>query len=211
VVEALRGAGCIQKIVVVGSDPHRDDVTVAPQGDSFLGSLQNGVDAVNADRFFLATADIPFLTPESVAAFIAAVPEPEPDIAYSVVPRDVCEARFPGLKRTCVRLKDGEFTGGNIGLLRTAYIRERMPYLQQAYAARKRPLKLAAMIGPGLLARFIISLAVPGSLSIAYVERKVERIIGGTLRAVPIPYAEVGTDIDSLAQWRDAEAAAGSG
>ncbi|MCD0157206.1 nucleotide-diphospho-sugar transferase, partial [Deinococcus sp. 6GRE01] len=110
---------------------------------------------------------------------------------YPVVRREVCEAAYPGVKRTYARLRDGTFTGGNLFLLDPALIGQFLPRLREVLAARKAPLKLAGLIGPGVLLRL-----VTGRLSVAALEAKVSALLGVPARALITPHAAVGTDVD---------------
>ncbi|MBZ9713870.1 nucleotidyltransferase family protein [Deinococcus multiflagellatus] len=198
VLRALRGSGQVARVAYVGPttpalDPWIDE-RVTDHG-TLLSNLEAGVEALRAaglqpgERVLVVTADIPLLSAEQVRDVLRAAPDAA--LVYPVVRREACEAAFPGVKRTYARLKDGVFTGGNLFLLDPALIGQFLPRLREVLAARKAPLRLAALIGPGILLRLIT-----GRLSVAALEAKVSALLGVTARALVTPHAAVGTDVD---------------
>jgi hypothetical protein len=150
------------------------------------------------------TAALPFLEAGHVDRFVEAAP-PDAGLAYSVALADECEARFPGVRRTSVRLREGRLTGGNLFLVSRDGSGRLLDRLDQAYSARKSPLKLAAMLGGGTLLRFALAAAVPRSLSVDWLEARVSRLLGCRVCAVLGSDPEVATDVDSLEQLRALE------
>ena len=65
----------------------------------------------------LVSSDIPSITPEIVDWTIERALESEQDVTYNVVTRDVMEARFPGSKRTYLRLRENEICGGDMNVI----------------------------------------------------------------------------------------------
>jgi GTP:adenosylcobinamide-phosphate guanylyltransferase len=202
VIDAVIASGCVDTIIVVGNITDDPRVRCVQEGKCFLDSVKNGMAAVTDDYFLQVTADIPFLTSDGVKDFVDRSLALKADVCYPIIARSVCEQQFPDIKRTYVKLQEGLFTGGNLGLVNRSYIEARMGYLEKAYAARKKPLKLAAMIGFDTLARFILGQIIPSLFSIGYAERKVGRLIGGKLKGVITDYAEIGADIDTLEHWQ---------
>ncbi len=199
VLRALRGSGRVGRVAYVGpTTPDLDaliDERVTDHG-SLLGNLEAGVDALYAggvqpgERVLVVTADIPMLRAAEVRDVLDAVPL-QAALVYPVVRREVCEAAYPGVRRTYARLRDGSFTGGNLFILDPALIEQFLPRLREVLAARKAPLKLAGLIGPGVLLRLLL-----GRLSVAALETRVSAILGVPARALITPHASVGTDVD---------------
>lgn len=167
-------------------------------GDSLVDTLLSGVRALEGGetRLLVATADIPFLTGESVADFLLRARETGAGFAWPIVPADVCAERFPGMRRTTLRLREGTFTGGNLALLDPAFLRERETILREAYARRKSVVGLARLLGAPILLRLAASRLVPSVLSIAHAEAAVGRVLGVQTRAVVSLFAELGADVD---------------
>ncbi|MHB0912785.1 MAG: NTP transferase domain-containing protein [Armatimonadota bacterium] len=201
VVDALDDAGSVGEVHVVGNFPG----AIPPRG-SLVENLVAGVEACGTDGLVLvATSDIPFLTPEAVDDFLARCEE-DADFYYAIVPKEACLARFPKMRRTYVRLAEGTFTGGNLFALRAGFVRENAGLIREVFAARKKPLKLAKIIGLSVLARAVLAQTIwPGALNIRALEATVGRILHAKLTAVPTPYAEIGADVDDEAGIHIAE------
>lgn len=182
----------------------REGVRSVSAGDSFVASLSAGIAAVTDEHFLLCTADLPFLNAGAVDDFLQ-----RSDLAvtinYPIVLVSDCESRFPGLRRTGLRLKEGTFTGGNIGLVKTETMRQLLPKLELAYAYRKSPLKLASLVGCRAIFQLAIGRLFPSTLTIAKLETTVSKMLGAPIKAVITPYAEIATDIDDAAQLEAAE------
>src|ERR1041385_8556923 len=82
-------------------------------------------------------------------------------------------------------------------LMRPDFLLSHRDRIASAYAARKTPLKLAMMLGPGTVGRLALSIAgVRSALSIPALELAAGRLLGGTARAYISSYPEIATDID---------------
>ncbi len=204
VLRALKGVPEIAHILVVGDVPPGEgyEVLPAPEG-GLMASVRVGLEASPTESVLFVTVDVPFLTAESVRFFLRASLRSGAALTYAVVPAEVCRERFPQMKRTTVRLREGELTGGNLFWAQRSVALRELPRLQAVYAARKQPLRLALIVGLGILARFVLAQWLsPRFLSISDVERRAERLLGVPGRAIICPYAEIGTDIDTLQQWQ---------
>jgi CTP:molybdopterin cytidylyltransferase MocA len=207
VIEALRGCPEVGQIVLVGDaslqKAYRQTaglLSVAP-GDSPLGSLASGVAALEvagagrpaADWVLSCTGDIPFLTAGAVSGFLRQCSRREADFYYPITARQEAEARFPGVKRTYARLRDGAFTGGNLFLVRRSIIREVLPKAEGFIRLRKKPLAMAQLVGPVFLLAYLF-----GFLTIAMVEKRISGMVGYRGAAVISDYPEIGVDVDKI-------------
>lgn len=192
----LEGLG---RIIIVGP-PGIEPVPTVAAGKTFIESLRNGLDAVTSDTFLLVTADIPFITRKSIDSYLAQCPA-EVGICYPLIPVESCEREFPGLKRTGWKLKEGQFTGGNICRIRTSDMQKLLPLLEQAYAVRKNVLKLGALVGVQTLVMLILSKLLPGGVAKHRLESAVSKSLGVQARGVIVDLPEIGTDIDSHEQY----------
>ncbi len=198
VLQALKDSGQVGRIAYVGPlTPEMDrlvEVRVTDRG-TLLANLEAGVAALREPgsappkRVLVVTADIPMLSGLQVRSLLEGAPAA--GLVYPIVEKSACEAAYPGVKRTYARLKDGTFTGGNLFLLDPALIGQFLPRLRSVLAARKQPLKLASIIGPGVLVKLLL-----GRLGLAELEARVSRILGVEARALITPHAAVGSDID---------------
>jgi molybdopterin-guanine dinucleotide biosynthesis protein A len=203
VIAALRGVPQIRRIAVVGPDPLPPAVAAAatlavPAAGRLLDNLSAGLAALEQDAprgavpVLVAAADVPLLTSAAVAEFLQAAQASGADAAYAVVPRDVVARAAPGVRKTFVRLADGEFTGGSLVLLRPGAFARARPVIERAVRARKRPWDLARLFGLATLAGL-----ATGRLRIAALERRAETIAGLRARAVVCRDAGVALDVDT--------------
>jgi GTP:adenosylcobinamide-phosphate guanylyltransferase len=210
VVDALAAGAPLGTITVVGGVPESDRYhSVADQGD-FVSNLFAGLAACgDAEWVLIASCDMPFLTGDVVAEFVSrglrAGADSAADVVYPIVRVADCYARYPGIKRTAIRLREGEFTGGNVMLARPSFLMERRQVLSDAYSARKQPFRLAGMLGFGTVARLAVSqILLPSALNIGFLERQVGRLIGGRVAALVCATPEIATDLDRASDFATA-------
>jgi hypothetical protein len=196
VVEALRPIG---PICLVGGPPDLGD-RHALAGATFLESIERGLGLVSSERFLLATADLPYLTTEAARDLVERS-RPDVMLSYPIVPSAEAERRFPGMRRTTLSLKEGRFTGGNLAVVHRELMNRSLPILKAAYAARKSPIRLAAMVGLGVLARVAFARIFPATLGIAALESAVGRFLGAPVQAIVTAFPELGGDIDCAEQY----------
>ena len=222
VVDALAGSTSIEKILVVGNVPESGRYDVVPDQGSLFDNLVAGLRAAtplpqplsppgkgaSSEYALVSTSDIPFLTSAAVDDFVRQASERAVDIAYPIVEMGAYRGRFGDMKRTTVKLREGEFTGGNLMLLRTEFIIGQPERIKAAYAARKDIFKLGLLLGPNVLFRLIVSQTLaPSMLSLPAVEAAAARVLGpgSTVAAVATSYPEIGTDVDKPADIDAAE------
>jgi len=217
---ALRGAGEIGRVVLVAPAAVQAAVSEAAvdvrvdAGDSFLGNVVSGVEAlggaatgtVGDKRVLLLTGDLPLITAEALNDLVAQSLAARADACYPIIPKESCERRFPGGRRTYVRLREGTFTGGNGAVVTRGFVETRKDLIGRLYAARKNPVKLAAMFGLG----FIFGL-VTGRLSLRQLEARAGRMVAARVTALISTYPELGFDVDKLADLQLAREVASEG
>ena len=200
VVSALCASASVGRVFVVGEVPPGDGYAVVAGGATMLDNLMAGLGAVGAqERVLVSTSDIPFLTADSVDDFVRRALDSGADLCCPFVPVALCRERFPEMKRTAIKLREGRFTLGNLVLVNPRFMTAHRDTIQSAYAARKSPLKMAGLLGYGLLARLVLAQTVsPSLLTVRALEEGVGRLLGGGCRAVGLEsgFPEVGTDVD---------------
>lgn len=201
VASALHQAPSVGGLYVVGDVPPSDLYHCVRGGETLLDNLMAGVRAAQGEgeHLLVSTSDIPFLTPESVEDFLESALKSGGDLCCSYVPVALCYARFPEMKRTAVKLREGRMTLGNLMLVNPRFLLAHQETILRAYAARKSPLKMAGLLGWGLIGRLLLAQFVsPAFLPIATLENGVSRLLGNGGRAVGIrsDYPEIGTDVD---------------
>lgn len=207
VLRALRDSGRVARVAYVGPLTPGMRALVdeeLPDQGALLANLEAGVRALavggSGGRVLVVTADVPLMTAEVLREVLDAAPGAA--LVYPVVRREVCEAAFPGVKRTYARLREGTFTGGNVFLLDPTLVERFLPKIKQLFALRKRPIALARLIGWSVLLKLLL-----GRLSVAELERRVGALLGVQVRALVTPHAAVGTDVDKEADLALARAA----
>lgn len=167
-------------------------VTIVPMGGSMLENLKAGIAALNpSGRVLVVTSDIPFINGTAIDDFAERCAQAPADIHYSVVPKEANESRFPGVKRTYVKIQGEILTGGNIAAVDPRALLSHEDLINRAVALRKKPLALLRLLGFGFIIRFIL-----GRLTIRDIEDRAGRMLGLTARAVISPYPEIGVDVD---------------
>lgn len=196
VIRALQGVPGVSRVVVVGPEGLRpflrgEDRLVAP-GETMLDNAARGARATDPGHPVLfVTGDVAMLTASAVSEFLDHAREVAAEIWYPIVRKAAVEARFPGNKRTYVRLRDGTFTGGNILLLAPDTWERAVGRAEALIALRKKPLRLAAMIGTYFVLKWVL-----GRATVADAERRFSALLGMAARAVVSSHPEVGVDID---------------
>ena len=178
---------------------------LTPAGDSLVENMQRGAKALAAmqpTHLLFITGDIPLVTPEGIEGYLAASLRTGASLTYPIIPRQVCEQRFPGAKRTYVRIREGVFTGGNAIFTTESLLTDKQALIQSLYAARKQPFRLAQILGFATVLRMLT-----GTLTIPYLERIATNLLGAPVAAVITPYAEIGFDVDKLADLEAVERA----
>jgi len=202
-VRPLVAARAIGRVVVVGPQPELEkalagfDVTVVPPAGDMFDNVLEGVKHLSrasgreAGLALVSAADTPLITPEIVDGLVATCLERGGDAFYPLISRQTMEAAFPGTKRTYGKLRDGTFTGGNLFIVNGAVLEGVRDKARALIDARKNALKMAATIGFG----FVLKLAL-GLLTVKELESYVGRTFGFQARAMFVPWAEIGIDVD---------------
>jgi CTP:molybdopterin cytidylyltransferase MocA len=205
VVDALAGSRYVQHVAMIALDPawevpfpvpvdYVDDTgglfTNVEAGFNYALEHYPGLDAV-----LCCSSDVPLLTTQIVDAFIAECLRSDHDIYYPVIERQVMERRFPGSRRSYVHLREGDFCGGVLMLLRPTLTIQQRQTLRSLVDSRKRAWEQARTVGLGLLLKLLLR-----RLSLADAERRVAQVLGVRGRVVPFPYAEIGMDVDKPLQ-----------
>lgn len=201
VINALREVTAINKIVVVGpvqelQPLYQEDtrIILAEQGDTQINTLLNGLKALrpNPDQMIVvATSDIPLLSSEAVEDLLQQCGEREGDLFYPIVPKEINEERFPGVRRTYIHLRDGIFTGGNLFLVKASIIEPCAAKADELVRLRKSPLALSRQIGLMFIIKYLLQ-----CLSLRETEIKFSRLLGITGFGIISQYPEIGIDVD---------------
>lgn len=197
VADALRGAGAA-RISVSCNDPAVRaaagalglDILDAASGPSL--SVQQAAERLGFP-LLVTTADHALLRPEWITRFLTDMPEGA-DIAAMVAPRAAVEAAAPATRRTYLRLADGHWSGCNLFYLRNARALGAVALWRRLEAERKRPWRMAQILGLGMLIRYAL-----GRLSLAAAAHRLGDLAGVSAAVVATPYGLAAVDVDKPA------------
>ena len=120
VLDALHNVKTIEKIAVVGAKEKLQEVLghkidyIIEGTDSIVDNVIKALELFPGEKEMLVlTCDIPMITVEAIEHFMLESKESGADICYSIVNKKLNDERYPEVKRTYVKLKEGQFTGGN--------------------------------------------------------------------------------------------------
>ena len=173
---------------------------VQAHGDLWTNVLA-GLTAIHPspeDFVFLCAADIPFVTATALQQLLEMAEESGADLVSLAVHADAVR-QFCGnrdMHRTTVRLKDGEFTGGNVLLVRAQIVPQIDGLARRAVQLRKQPWRLGQLAGWRTIWRFLI-----GCLSVCDLERRAEELLGCRCKAIIAPLPELAFDVDKPADY----------
>ncbi len=208
VVGALREAGVTQLAVSTS------DAEVAAHARA-LGAETLPADAAGPSASVLAgaealgvpllvtTCDHAFLEVGWVRRFLADAPAGA-DVCALAASREIVEAAAPGAPRTYLRFADGAWSGCNLFLVRTERGLDAVRFWRRLEARRKRPWRMARLIGPGTLLRYAL-----GRLTLAQAVERLGRAAGVRAAVVPCPFGLAAVDVDSAADLAFARARLG--
>lgn len=210
VLRALREAGSVSRIRCVteraafADIPEGQDLcdeVIEPEGE-LVGSMLAGLRGLPAEeRVLVAATDMALLSAGSVDAFSARAAQADCDIGYGFVERRTHDRRYPGVRHTWVRLREGTFCGGGLSIVRAGCAGQIQSVLRRFTAARKSPLKLAKLFSPMLVFK-----ALSGTLPIAELEERATAITGLRCRGIMCPEPEVAVNVDRFEDLRAVEA-----
>ena len=192
-----RIAVCLDPAALAGADGALLDeikasgIQLIAPGATPSGSVQRALAELEGPLpLLVTTADHPLLTPAMVAHFRAAVPG-NADVAVAVAPASIIRQAYPDSVRTFYRFAGEGYSGCNLFLLQGAAATKAAIFWSDMERHRKRPWRLIAAIGPLTLCRFLF-----GRLTLAAAMRRLSGIIGATVMAVEMPFAEAAIDVD---------------
>ena len=161
-------------------------------GPTMTASLRSGLHARAPDRLVLICAsDLPILSRAAIEEFIASAERANADLVYACVERATHRAQYPDVPHTWARLRDGTYCGGGIVALRPRVLPALEGLLGRLGSARKNPLRLAAIFGPRVLARYAL-----GRLRVGDAEVRATQLLGAPVAAAICTHPEIAVNVD---------------
>jgi GTP:adenosylcobinamide-phosphate guanylyltransferase len=197
VTGALRAAGAGRVSVIcnhpdVEAEARRLGLETLPAAAGPSASARLGAERLGAP-LLITTADHALLDPAWIIRFVADVP-PEADVAALVAARPVVEAAAPGTRRTWLKLADGHWSGCNLFWLANAKGLAVFDLWRRVEAERKRPWRMARILGPGVLLAYLF-----GRLTLAGTTRRIGALADVEARIVTTPFGLASVDVDKPA------------
>jgi GTP:adenosylcobinamide-phosphate guanylyltransferase len=204
-LEAVKGTQEIGRTVVIGGDAVQ--TAAKDLADIVLPETNSGPENILAGLRYLltvpdppakvmvVTTDLPFLTSEILNRFISQCP-PDREISVPLVNRSDWDARFPDSTATFATLKDGRWTTGCAYLIDVTALQRSMPHIERVFEYRKSVLKLARLLGPKFLFKFLTK-----TLTVPDVEEKIQSMLGCSGAAIRNAPTELAYDIDDLEDY----------
>jgi len=203
VLDAVRASQTVCRAVTVTEPPVAAALGLAegewiPAGDGIVDNMILGVRALGDDigHALICTADIPLVTAPMIDRFTGACLDLGVPVCYAIVARDAYVGQLADVRKTWVRMREGQFAGGNLSLISRQFVTENEALLRNAVELRKKPVALAAKLGFGVLLGVFLSRWLPVRVSIRTAEARASRVLGCQIRAVAVADAEIGVDVD---------------
>lgn len=208
-LRALREATHIREILVVTpsaapSEPLKLADGRREAGPEIADSIEAGFFGLDPDALaLLCASDLPALTSAAVDDFVERAQFTDCDIAYGYIEQSLHDARYPEIRHTWARFREGVFCGTGLCAIRPRALPALRDLLRRASAARKRPWRLASLLGAPILVRYAL-----GILGIHEVEERASALIGRRARGIASRFPEIAVNIDrysDLRQFRNAK------
>ncbi len=200
VIDVLRKCSSIDKIAVIGPVNKLEDIVgskaeyIIEGTDSIVDNILLGLKCFpDNEEVLISTSDIPMITVEAIEDFIKQSKARNADLCYSIVDKRINDEKYPGIRRTYARLREGKFTGGNIFLFHPRATDKCKDFVEKMLEYRKSPAKMAKVLGFGFLLKLVL-----GLLSIKAAEKKCGRLLGIKGAAIISQYPEIGNDVDKI-------------
>lgn len=205
VVAALQASPHVDDILVVGIPDETlaaagltfaRPVAALPDAGSMIANMQTGAawfrqNRPEAEIILGCSADIPTINRQTVDEFVEACRPWTKAVYYNLVSRARLEARFPNSRRTYTRYQEVEAAGGDMVVARLDVLDRNRALIESLTKARKQPWRIAALVGPRLLIKFLFH-----RLTIPDIETVAERIIGAPVKIIFDGPPELAMDAD---------------
>jgi GTP:adenosylcobinamide-phosphate guanylyltransferase len=201
VLDALSASHAVENVVLIGPDESsgltcNKPLFFIPNQGGMIDNISAGVRKLqeikpHVNHILAVSSDIPSITGEMVDWLVDEVIKSDDHLYYCVVPREVMESRYPGSKRSYLRLKDLEACGGDMNAFKAELVSGDLEIWRRLAGTRKNVFKQAALIGFDTL--FLVLLR---RLTVEAAVQRVTRRLGIRGRAVISPYAELAMDVD---------------
>jgi GTP:adenosylcobinamide-phosphate guanylyltransferase len=204
-VTAFQNTPGLTEIIVVGLpavlQALPENIKKVAAAETFSANLSLGVAACQTGRLIVTPSDVPWITPEVISEFVTKALACNADLVFPIVAKEIYEKRFPGGRRTYVKLREGSFTFANMTLFSTELLRVQLPIMQGLFAGRKSPLALVRIFGLSFILKFLLH-----RLDLPALEARASRILSARAAALVLDRPEMAFDVDKPADYTAAQA-----
>lgn len=198
VIKALRESQIVSKIYVAGDEILKENIGHLIDGfiksnGTIMDNIRNSIKEINDYNtpLLICTSDIPMISGEAVLDFVKRCKEKNIDVGYPIIDKRLNDDKYPEVKRTYVKMKDGVYTGGNIVYMNPKVAENCTKKAEQLIEYRKKPLKMGRVLGFSFLLRLAL-----GILPVKDVEDKIGKMFQVKGAAIATIYPEIGNDVD---------------
>jgi CTP:molybdopterin cytidylyltransferase MocA len=188
---SMHAPECAQEVPELDALVRGGELLLREAADSPSASVLSALSADPEAPCLVTTADHALLTAEMVDHFAEAADATGADLAIGFVAASLLRRSYPDSTRTFLRLRGEAWSAANLFAFRTPRSRLAADFYSRVERLRKRPWRLVAALGPGLLAGY-----AAGRLDLDAGLARASGRIGASVRAVAMPVAEAAIDVD---------------
>jgi CTP:molybdopterin cytidylyltransferase MocA len=205
VIASLRSMGA-SRIAVIGGDEAR--AACASSVDRFVDESPSGAENLlralrawpeDGEPLLYATSDLPYVTPEAIEAFADRVPAGA--LGVPLAEFSDFQRRFPGAPPYGITLARQRVVNGGVFVLPEGSTQRIAAVAARFFDARKRPWRMASLVNPLVLVRFLLH-----RLSVADLETTAARVLQIPAVAVRRSAPELAYDVDTASEFEYARA-----
>jgi CTP:molybdopterin cytidylyltransferase MocA len=203
-MDALRGAGVTQIAVVGGDEVKRAcGSTVDRFVDEGPSGSENLLRALRAwpdnERLLYATSDLPYVTAAAVTDFVDRAGQGT--LAVALAEFAEFSARFPGAPPFGIKLAGERVVNGGLFSIPSGAGEKLAAIATRFFEARKKPWRMASLVGPAVLVRFL-----SGRLRVSDLETMALHVLQVPAQALRGCAPELAFDVDTIVEYRYASA-----
>jgi CTP:molybdopterin cytidylyltransferase MocA len=198
-ISGARAAGA-ERIVVIGGNEVRARVedrvdAVIDESSDGRENIRRAIGASGDKPFLLLASDMPFLSDAAVAAFVTRARAA--DVALPLADAGAYAARYPGAPPHATNLGRERIVNGSVVYFGPGVAPRVLEISQRLFVARKSLVRMAVLLGPALLLRFLTR-----TLAIEHIEARATQLFGIRAHAVRDSDPGLCFDIDSIEDYR---------
>jgi len=199
-IQALHDAGVNEIAVVGGADVRAACASwVERVVDESPSGSENLLRALRAwppnERLIYATSDLPYVTPSAIRDFVERVGEGT--LAVSLSEYSAFTSRFPNAPPVGIRLGGERVVNGGLFSIPQGANEKLAALATRFFEARKQPWRMASLVGPGVLLRFL-----SGRLRVSDLEAMALHVLQVPAQALRGCAPELAYDVDTAEDYR---------